>query len=207
MKFYAKHALKLLAALLPLTFASAALADAPGYVRIRNISYAGSGCPAGTVSQNVAPDLLAFTLLFDSYIAQIGPGVALSESRKNCQLLIDLDFPSGWSYTVFTADYRGYASLQSGVSGQQISSYYFQGQSQTARLGTNFSGPMTRDFQIRDTLGLNAFVWSPCGAQRALNINSQIRLSSSNRTASGLITTDSIDGEFKHIYGMQWRRC
>ena len=54
---------------------NAAAATAPDWVRVRSISYAGSGCPAGTVAQNIAPDRLAFTLLFDSYLAEAGPSI------------------------------------------------------------------------------------------------------------------------------------
>jgi len=183
--------------------------DPPTGVRIRNLSWAGSGCPAGTVAWNVAPDAMAFTLLFDSYVAEIGPGLPLSLGRKNCQILVDLDFPQGWSYSVFTVDYRGFFNLDSGVSGIQQSNYYFQGELLTARLQTKLNGPKVGDYQIRDSLGLDALVWSPCGAQRALNINSSVYLEnkSGNPNARGTMTTDSIDGKVTLIYGLQWRRC
>jgi len=178
----------------------------PREVYINGISYAGSGCPAGSVSQVLSSDAKAFTLLFDSYIAEAGPGMPLSLARKNCQIAVDLRFPQGWSYSVFTVDYRGYARLDPGTSGQQVSSYYFSGQAKTGSLRTNFYGPTERDYQIRDTLGLDAVVWSPCGANRALNMNTQVRVTASGRQRA-LLTVDSIDGELKHIYGIQWRRC
>ncbi len=69
-------------------------------------------------------------------------------------------------------------------------------------------GPIDLNYQIRDTLGLTALVWSPCGAQRALNINTEIRTDNSAFSSRhGLMTTDSIDGEVKLIYGLTWRRC
>jgi hypothetical protein len=183
--------------------------DPPPWVRIRSLSWGGSGCPAGTVAENLAPDFRAFTLLFDSYVAEIGPGLPLSQSRRNCQILVDLDFPQGWSYSVFNVDYRGFASLDPRVSGVQQSAYYFQGESRTARLQTTLNGPKVSDYQIRDSLVLEDLVWSPCGAQRALIINSAIRVAnnSSKPDARGMLTTDSIDGEVTHIYGLQWRHC
>lgn len=181
----------------------------PDWVRIRSLSWAGSGCPAGTVAENVAPDLRAFTLLFDAYVAEIGPGLPLSLSRRNCQILVDLDFPQGWSFSVFDVDYRGFVSVEPGVSGVQQSAYYFQGEIHTARLQTTLRGPRVSDYQIRDSLVLDALVWSPCGANRALIINSVVRLmnNNGNSSARGLMTTDSIDGKVTHVYGLQWRRC
>lgn len=178
----------------------------PNQVSINGISYAGSGCPAGSVSQVLSLDAKAFTLLFDSYVAEAGPGMPLSLARKNCQIAVDLRFPPGWSYSIFTVDYRGYARLDPGTSGQQISSYYFSGQAKTGNLRTNFYGPTERDYQIRDTLGLDTVVWSPCGASRALNMNTQVRVTASG-SRRALLTVDSIDGELKQIYGIQWRRC
>ena len=197
----------LLLALLASASASAALADAPPYVRVRNISYAGTGCPAGSVAENVSPDRQAFTVLFDQYQASTGPGVPFTEKRKNCQVNVDLDFPQGWSFSLFTVDTRGYVALDPGVNGLQQSSYYFQGQMGTARLATPMYGPLDQDYEVRDTLGVQSLVWSPCGAQRALNINTEVRVSSFDPNAQGLITTDSIDGQFHLIYGLQWRRC
>jgi hypothetical protein len=66
-------------------------------------------------------------LIFDSYVASIGPGVSAIESRKNCQLNIDLKYPGGFQYSVFTTEYRGYAALDKGVSGVQKATYYFTG--------------------------------------------------------------------------------
>jgi hypothetical protein len=154
----------------------------------------------------MSDDAKAFTLLFDSYVAEAGPGMPLSLARKNCQIAVDLRFPQGWSYSIFTVDYRGYARLDPGTSGQQVSSYYFSGQSKTGNLRTTYYGPAERDYQIRDTLGIDALVWSPCGVNRALNMNTQVRVSATGRQRA-LMTIDSIDGELKHVYGIQWRRC
>ncbi len=185
-----------------------ALADYPSSVRVRNISYAGSGCPAGTVAQNLASDFSAFTLLFDQYAAEVGPGVPFSLKRKNCQLNIDLEVPSGWSYTLFSVDTRGYVALQPGVSAIQQSTYYFQGQLQSARLRTTMVGPLDQNYSARDQLGLGSVVWSPCSAVRSLNINTEVRADNSfNPAGQGMITIDSIDGDFKLVYGLRWKRC
>lgn len=203
-----KSILKVCAPLLALAVSGSAFADAPAYVRVRSLSYAGSGCPAGSVATNTSPDRQAFTVLFDQYIAEVGPGVPFNQKRKNCQLNVDLDFPGGWSYSIVTVDYRGYVALEQGVKGTQQSSYYFQGQGSTGTLKTPMFGPIDQNYQIRDTLGLQALVWSPCGAQRSLNINSQLILDNSARpSAHGLLTNDSIDFQSKLIYGIQWQRC
>jgi len=98
-----------------------------GQVTIKGITYGGTGCPQGTMSAQIASDRTAITLIFDEYIASIGPGIAVTEQRKNCQLNVNLQYPGGFQYSVLSADYRGYASIQKGVTGTLKSTYYFQG--------------------------------------------------------------------------------
>jgi hypothetical protein len=181
----------------------------PSQVYIRNITANGSGCPIGSVGSDISPDAKAFTLTFSEYAAEIGPGIPLSESRKNCQLGVAMNIPSGWSYTLLKVDYRGFAALDAGVVGQQRSTYYFQGASGRTNSGalfTNIYGPTSRDFTISDDVEIQDFVWSPCGVTRSLNINTEVRVSGRSGTR-GYITQDSIDGELSHTYRIAWRRC
>lgn len=203
-----QNLLSLLTLTLLLSFGAPVFAFGPNpdEVHIAGIVYAGSGCPAGSVAEMVAPDAKSFTLLFDSYIAEAGPGIPRRENRKNCQIAVDLRFPQGWSYTIFEVDYRGYANLDSGTQGVQRTDYYFQGSYQTATMQSTFRGPFDDNYQIRDTLGLSALVWSPCGATRAINLNTQVRVAATGYRRA-LMTIDSIDGELEHRYGIQWRRC
>jgi hypothetical protein len=66
-------------------------------------------------------------LIFDSYVASIGPGVSATENRKNCQLNLDLQYPSGFQYSIFATTFRGYTAMDAGVSGVQKATYYFSG--------------------------------------------------------------------------------
>jgi hypothetical protein len=185
-----------------------ALADGPDptQVQIRNITYGGTGCPAGSVSQNISADAQAFTLLFDSFTAEAGPGVDASSGRRNCQIAVDLQYPAGWTYSVFSVDHRGFAQLDPGVIGEQSASYYFQGATQTGTLVTRLTGPTAQDYQVHTEVGVSSVVWSPCSERRALNINSAINVRATG-SAAGLMTVDSIDGEIHHRYAIRWQRC
>ena len=180
----------------------------PEYVRVRSVNYGGSGCPAGSVAINVTPDFSTFSMFWDSFIAEVGPGLPAFAKRKNCAVSIDLDFPQGWSYSVFSSSLRGYASLERGVDAVIQTSYYFQGSSATASLRTNLTGPYDSYFKVRDTLGATELVWSPCGMSRALTVNFSVSLNNMrNRSGSGLIAVDPIDGDMRRTIDLQWRRC
>jgi len=177
----------------------------PGTVRIEGIKYGGSGCPGGSAEAVISGDQTTMTMIFDKYIASIGPGVDLVDSRKNCQLNIDVRYPAGFQYSIFTADYRGFVALDAGVTGTQKSTYYFSGQTQQFSTQTTFKGPISKDYLEQDKA--DVVTWSPCGKEGMVNINSQVRLESTNPKAKGLLTSDSIDVKFKQILHFQWRRC
>ncbi|KAF9732425.1 secreted protein [Paraphaeosphaeria minitans] len=176
-------------------------------VTIGNVTYGGTGCPQGTLSAQLNTDKTLVTIIFDAYIASIGPGVAVTEQRKNCQLNIDIRYPGGFQYSVLSADYRGYASIQKGVTGTLKSTYYFSGQTDQSTTDYTFTGPVTGDYLKHDTADSVSTVWSPCGTQGLLNINSQVRLSSTESKATGLLTTDSTDLKFTQVAYVQWQKC
>ena len=102
-----------------------AQSDPPAGITIESITYAGSGCPAGSVAGTLTDSRTLLTLAFDSFIAQSGPNIPASENRKNCLATLKLKYPSGYQYSLFTADYRGFAAIASGSTGICKSSYYF----------------------------------------------------------------------------------
>jgi hypothetical protein len=186
----------------------AALAVGPDSFAISNVIYAGSGCPAGSVASDVAPDRAAFTLLFDNYVAEAGPGISLSAGRKNCQLNITFQCTPGWQFALVDLDTRGYAALDPGVNGTQKTIFYFQGDANQGSVQRDSHGPVDGDYQVRDTIPVSSRTWGLCGAHaRSLNINTQVRIDNSrNRNGQGLLTVDSIDGSLSQIFGIVWQR-
>ena len=89
------------------------------------------------MSSQISADRTLVTFIFDSYIASIGPGIAITEQRKNCQLNLDILYPGGFQYSILSADYRGYADIDQGISGVLKSTYYFSGQTAQVRLLLN----------------------------------------------------------------------
>jgi hypothetical protein len=85
-------------------------------------------------------------------------------------------------------------------------SYYFQGQADTARLQSVLRGPAALAYQVHDELALDAQVWSPCDAQRALNINASVAVSATG-SARGIMTVDEESGSIEQRYALRWRRC
>jgi hypothetical protein len=176
-------------------------------VQIKSISFAGTGCPAGTVAGQLSSDLTTLTLLFSQYTAQAGTGIKPTEYRKNCQLNIKIQYPQGWQFSVFKADYRGYAYIPKGDTGTCKATYYFSGQTSQISSTMTITGPYDDNYIKTDQFGLQSTVWSPCGLEGMLNINSEVRISPLDATLSALMTVDSTDLKFEQIHYLQWQSC
>ncbi|GAA4030094.1 DUF4360 domain-containing protein [Allokutzneria multivorans] len=190
---------------------SPALADdsppPPGKITVDVVSVNGSGCPAGTAAVAVNHDNTAFTVTYSRYLAQAGGGADPTEIRKNCQLNLRVNVPQGFTYAVAQADYRGYANLASGASGIEQANYYFTGTSPTAHVRHTFRGPFNDNWQATDKTAIADLVYAPCGEQRNLNVNSELRVSKGSSTGHSFMSMDSTDGSVNTIYHFAWKKC
>jgi len=176
-------------------------------VQILGVAYAGSGCQPNTVSGQLSSDLTTLTLLYSSFIAESGNGVSSSNQRKNCQLNVKLKYPSGWQFSIFKADYRGYANIASGDTGTCKATYYFAGDSKQLTSTLTIKGPFDDNYLKTDQFGVQSTIWSPCGLEGLININSEVRVSPLSTTNKNLLTVDSTDLSFRQIHYLQWQKC
>jgi len=100
-------------------------------VKIIEVALAGSGCPAGTISSwsqsLMKPETMALPQV--TFNAESGKKALVNESRTNCQMAVKLQYPAGWQFSVYSADYTGHAQLPDGVLGISMATYYFSGDS------------------------------------------------------------------------------
>jgi hypothetical protein len=180
------------------------------HIVIDVVTVNGSGCPLGTAAVAVAPDNTAFTVTYSDYLAQVGVGAKPTDSRKNCQLNLKVHVPSGFTYAVASTDYRGYGMLARGASATQRANYYFQGMPQTVYKSHPFTGPLDDNWQTSDVNDIASLSWHPCGEQRNLNINTELRVSagtSNPRTTTSFMSMDSTDGAIQTTYHFAWASC
>lgn len=179
-------------------------------ITIDIVTVNGSGCPAGTTAVAVAPDNTAFTVTYSDYYAQVGVGAKPTDARRNCQLAVDVHVPGGFTYAISQTDYRGYGSLAAGASATQRANYYFQGMSPTAYRSHAFTGPFDDNWQTTDTVDVASQSWYPCGEQRYLNINTELRVAagtSDTRKTTSIMWMDSTDGSISTQFHFNWQRC
>lgn len=185
------------------------LTTPPGKITIDIASVNGTGCKPGSAAVAVTPDKTAFTVTYSEYTARTGGGSNPLDFRKNCQIALNVHVPQGYTYAIASADYRGFASLNRGATAMQRANYYFAGMSQTAQSTHNFRGPLGDSWFANDSTPVSALVYAPCGAQRFLNINTELRVNqgSASPNTTNFMTMDSTDGSINTIYQFAWKQC
>lgn len=186
-----------------------ALETPPDHIVIELATVNGSGCPEGTAAVAVSPDNTAFTVTYSDYLAQVGGNSDPTSFRKNCQLNLIVHVPGGFTYAIARADYRGFAYLENGASGQSRANYYFQGMPQTVTKNHNFKGPLNDNWQASDETDVAQLVWAPCGEQRNFNINTELRVNrgTSDARKTSFMTMDSTDASVSTVYHLAWKEC
>jgi hypothetical protein len=163
--------------------ASGGLAPAqPPWYTIRLITANGSGCPQGTktsVSQGPGPEL---AVTYSDYIAYAGNGARPDDFRKNCVLSIRVGVPSGWTFGIAQATYRGYANLDVGATGTVEADYWLQGLPWTVQSTRNVRGPTNHDYAFTDVAPVGSF--AVCHTGTALNVDTSVRVSAGSGKSS-----------------------
>ncbi|KAL1866309.1 hypothetical protein Daus18300_006770 [Diaporthe australafricana] len=189
----------------------------PSGISIVSVSYSGKGCPSGSVSTSLSADKTVVTLGFDKFQAYIGPGTSVADHFKSCNLILTLKYPPAYSFAVVSSTYHGYAQLDSSVTGKFYSTYFLSSlASATFSTSTSVLGGGTWEsgsvYTKSDTISTPNLIFSPCGllgigSAALLNIGNTISLSSSNSSASGLMTNDDATVATTQQVALKWFTC
>lgn len=185
------------------------LAQGPmnGEVSIKNAVVNGSGCPSGSASvivTNSTPNgpIDYFQVTFDDFVVE-KPG----RSRKFCNVLLDLKYPDGWSFSLIDVETDGYGEIQDGHRGQIDLQYNFRNLgTRPAKKSRRQKGYWEGEYTFNDKFG--SVVWSKCGKVVPVNLKTTIKLTGkSNSDDPSLLTVDRQSGLLTQLWGISWTRC
>jgi hypothetical protein len=168
--------------------------------------YGGNGCPAGSASVTLSPDQKSLSLIFDQFMVEVGNSVGKKMDRKSCNIAIPVHVPQGISLSIVDVDYRGFNSLPSGATSRFSAEYFFAG-SRGPTYVKDFFGRLESDYTITNTLGLTGIIWSACGQDVNLRVNSSMFVRTNPRGQDAMATVDTADFNAGIVYHLQWRRC
>jgi hypothetical protein len=179
----------------------------PNGVSFEIVGVGGTGCLPGTTTGSVSDSGDTLTLQHDSFAAAVGVGTGPSDFRKNCLISLRIHAPAGYSYAITGTDHRGSISLAAGANAVQRTSYHFTGQAQTALVTHQFRGPVSDDWQTSDQITIASLVFSPCGAERNLNVNTDVTVLAGTSNPATTTSSMTVAETATDLYHLTWRRC
>jgi hypothetical protein len=175
-------------------------AAAMGFVE--SVDYVGTGCSPETVSTAISPDKQAVTSIFSAFVAAADPNGDPDLAARNCLMTLRINVPAGWSYSLESVDYRGFAGLEEEVRASRRSLYLISGSDAHVTPVARFTGPVDENFNHPDVGPEKPGRWSACGGGQLVWIATQTEVNNSeDEDRGGQLALDSIDTE------LQWRRC
>ncbi|WP_344904134.1 DUF4360 domain-containing protein [Actinomadura meridiana] len=182
-------------------------APAPRDVTIQVETILGSGCPAGTTKVVPTHNNAAFTVIYQKYMAWAGGEAPPTEFRRNCQINVKVNAPEGYTYAVVGVVSRGAAHVEKGATALRSTNYYFQGSSENVSVNHEINGPYDGAWRFRDRTDPAKRVYAPCGKERNLNINTQLRIDKGDSDAKkpSFIAMESTNADA--VYHLTWKRC
>lgn len=192
--------------------------------RAGQASFAGNGCPQGTMQVSFAPDFLSFSILFDQFVAELTPENRQRRDVMNCEALIPMEIPEGMQMEITRVDFRGFVALPEGTRANLNSVFSFKTRDRNRRFGGDgsrinlryaFEGPVIDNYEIStDVLNDSGrpaaqTEVSPCGGSVRLRVMNQLKIVAPRKgvTEASTVTIDSIDGTANAVYYVSWRSC
>ncbi|KAF9485155.1 hypothetical protein BDN70DRAFT_982945 [Pholiota conissans] len=159
----------------------------------------GTGCSPSTFSSSLASDGKNVGLKYGSFTAYAGPSYSYDDGRKNCQLTLSVKVPGGYQFAFDKFNHNASYAIGQDVTGSFKTSYYFQATLPEAEGDGTIAGPAKLDTTLTDNF--SPLVWSPCGQNAVVGINTEVRVDNgNNNAASGSFTIRSTPVSFTESY-------
>ncbi|MGZ5278586.1 MAG: DUF4360 domain-containing protein [Pseudobdellovibrionaceae bacterium] len=182
-------------------------------LKVTGVTYAGSGCPQGSVQTVFSPDAGQFSILYNSFSLNVGGATLESTDTRGCEVSINLKLPFGYAINVESADFRGFVALDGGVIAQHTVDHKV-GSNKLATYGFGtqiFTGPTQENYFIRSEkpkINLPKLVQClPLKQNTTLMVRTRVKMTGGDGPRQGLMTVDSADGQIEQRYVLSLRRC
>ena len=169
----------------------------PNEVYIEQVSPAGSGCPIGTAEVHFLNGT-DIAIDFDDHFC-IPPSLT-----KNCNINFRVHYPQGYTFALFQTEYLGHVKLNPKCQAILESGHWFAGFAPPISYHHVWTGPISQNYDITNSIAQEEWVWSPCGASTTLNVNTRISLSANG---CGSICVDEIKEKVRTLFRIQWIKC
>jgi len=164
----------------------------------------GNGCPKNSSSIKLNNNKDEIHIRFSDFY--VVADEQRSIDRKSCNMAIPLHIPEGYSVAVVEANYHGFLSIPENSSLDLNTEYFFVGE-ESAKQSRQVIGEAFGDFQLTDAVLMENEVWSKCGEDTIMRINTSMLLKNRNKNELAIAVIDSADINSGIIYQIKTRKC
>ncbi len=149
-----------------------------GRPRVDVITINGSGCPMASGVVDISERRNRLAVRYSGFMAEYGPELTAGERRKNCQMMLDVEAPEGYTYALDSVNLEGEADLPAGVTATVQTWTYFQGMTNDMILADEITGPSRADWALTQKVPTADLSFRPCDdTGRLLAVNTIALLS------------------------------
>ena len=182
-------------------------------LQLQSVEYAGTGCPQGSVTAQLAPDGSALTVLYDRFDLRVGADT--TQGMQDCKIVLRLKKPLLAGFRIESADFRGFIYLDPGVVADQQVRVGSGSIKELRQITTEFGyqrwqGPVNQNFNLTTVRPLKTPPILDCIPPREntqIVIESKIRVGQAGGSRIGQLTVDSVDGRIVQRYNLKWVNC
>ncbi len=142
---------------------------------VKSVTFNGTGCPVGKNTAFLLQGNILWLKLGNLKV-ETGPGLSLSASRRNCAATVQF-VQNKTSVAVDSIAYFLDTDLPAQTTANLSVSWFFQGEGQTGSYTDSLQGDYAGTWLSNFDAVPSNDVWEPCGVDRALTVNSAVRLS------------------------------
>jgi hypothetical protein len=175
----------------------------PDFVEITALTYAGTGCSAGSATLDYLHDGKTFELNTNDLFAYADLDSSRRDRRRFCQVLVAIDYSAGWQFAIKQVQLEAHVEIEASTDAEAKISSYIQGDEETAATEFLFSGPTYDSFEL-SSASTDEVIWSPCHERRALNmkVEALVKGTTIDDTPLGIIEIGN-----PIVMELQWKPC
>jgi hypothetical protein len=167
---------------------------------IGTLSYGGEGCPQGSVNASMGGQSLQITFSTNRALAGISTG--RTNASATCSVNVPIRMTPNTQASIQEIQATGYNRLPQGA-GSQISVEHFFAGGRGPQVSRSFAGMLNEQFRLADQARPQTKIWSPCGQEAVLRINTTLQVSNNGRQQDAVVGLDQ-GGLY---YAIEYRQC
>lgn len=175
-------------------------------VEILEPTFTGSGCPKGSTDVSISSDARKIDITFDSFFVEADVAMGHVTAAKNCETVIRVKVPHGFSLAVERINYNGVNNLPYGANAHIVGDHFFNHE-QLALINKRFYGTSNSPFNITTRILYHGLFWTPCGEEAIISSKTNLAISASKSLRSASIQVDNRESRPGISYDLLWRSC